>query len=112
MNEFIRAYKKYVDFKSRDTRKQYWMFYLITLLLSIGLGIVDGVVGANGILAIGFALVSIIPSIAAGARRLHDTNKTGWWQLLYFIPLLGAMIVMIMLVLKTNDEDNRYGSND
>jgi len=51
-----------------------------------------------------------VPSIAAAARRLHDTNRTGWWQLIALIPLLGAIVLIVFLALEGTAEDNQYGS--
>lgn len=57
-----------------------------------------------------FALALLVPSLAITARRLHDIGKSGWWQLLYFIPLVGAIVMFIFLVLDSHDE-NDYGLN-
>jgi uncharacterized membrane protein YhaH (DUF805 family) len=57
-----------------------------------------------------FAIAVFVPSIAAAARRLHDTNRTGWWQLIALIPLLGAIVLIVFLALEGTAEDNQYGS--
>jgi uncharacterized membrane protein YhaH (DUF805 family) len=56
-----------------------------------------------------FGLGSLLPSIAVTARRLHDTDRSGWWQLLYFLPLIGAIIMLVFLV-QSGREPNRFSS--
>ncbi|MGE4511864.1 MAG: DUF805 domain-containing protein, partial [Sulfurimonadaceae bacterium] len=95
MEHFVGAYKKYADFTGRARRKEYWMFYLFYFLALIALTIVDTVLGMYnadagiGLLGGLFALASFVPSIAIAARRLHDTNRSGWWQLILLIPFIG-----------------------
>ena len=108
MNYFIRAYKNYANFTGRDSRKEYWMFYLMYMILTIIVSVADAMLGLNGMAVLPVVLLSIIPSIAIGARRLHDIGKTGWWQLLYLIPLLG-LVPFIMLMLAGNKEENKFG---
>jgi uncharacterized membrane protein YhaH (DUF805 family) len=105
MDYFIDALKKYADFNGRACRKEYWMFVLIYIVINViltvlGLDVISAIVG----------LVLLIPSISIGARRLHDTGRTGWWQLIYFIPLIG-LIVMIVFLVQDSHDDNEYGVN-
>ncbi len=108
MEYFIGAFKKFADFSGRASRKEYWMFILIYLLISIGLSIIDGILG-TAILSPLFSLVLLIPSISIATRRLHDTSRTGWWQLIALIPLIGLIVLIIFLVQDSHD-DNAYGS--
>lgn len=85
------------------------MFILFYFIVSIILGIVDGVLGIQ-ILGLLFSLASLVPSLAIGARRLHDTGRSGWWQLLYLIPLIG-LIIMIIFLVQDSHPDNEYGPN-
>jgi uncharacterized membrane protein YhaH (DUF805 family) len=57
-----------------------------------------------------FNLGILIPSLAAGARRLHDTGRSGWWQLISLIPVLGLIVLIVLLALEGNAEDNEYGA--
>ena len=82
-------FKKYFDFKGSSSRSEYWYAYLFILLVAAGLGFVEGMLGFSAptdvsILASIWQLVILVPSIAIVARRLHDTNKSGWWQLIIF----------------------------
>ena len=58
-----------------------------------------------------FSLLIIIPSIAVGVRRLHDTNHSGWWYLLIIIPIIGWIVILIWLCKNSDEGDNRFGSN-
>lgn len=109
MEYFLGAYKKYADFTGRARRKEFWMFVLFYFIFSIVLGIIDGIIGVQ-LLGLLFSLGSLIPSLAIGARRLHDTGRSGWWQLLYLIPLIG-LIIMIVFLVQDSQADNEYGPN-
>lgn len=109
MNYFIQALKQFADFKGRARRKEYWMFYLFYIVIYIILSMVDMALGTF-ILTSVFAIALLIPSISIAARRLHDTGRTGWWQLILFVPLIGFIVMLIFLVQDSHD-DNQYGPN-
>jgi uncharacterized membrane protein YhaH (DUF805 family) len=109
MEYFIGAYKKYADFTGRARRKEFWMFVLFYVIVYIVLCVVDSIIGMQ-ILSSLFALGSLIPSFAIGARRLHDTGRSGWWQLLNLIPLIG-FIILIVFWAQDSHGDNEYGPN-
>lgn len=117
MEHFVGAYKKYADFTGRARRKEYWMFYLFYVLAFIPLTIVDAVLGMYnadariGLLGGLFALASFVPSIAITARRLHDTNRSGWWQLILLIHFIGPIVLLVFLVLRGDIGDNRFGND-
>jgi len=100
------CFSKYADFNGRAVRSEYWWFALFIVLVSMGLGIISEIV--SGL----FSLAVLIPSIAAAARRLHDTNRSGWWQLIAFIPFIGWIIIIIFLAQEGNSDTNQYGAND
>ena len=105
MDYFIGALKKYADFSGRARRKEYWMFILIYMVINVilallGMDIISGIV----------ALALLIPSLSIGARRLHDTGRSGWWQLIYLVPLIG-LIVMIIFLVQDSHDTNDYGVN-
>lgn len=111
MEFFIRAYKNYANFSGRDSRQQYWMFYLFYMIGAFVLGFIDGLIGTGGLLGGIFILASIIPVIAIATRRLHDTDRSGWWQLILFIPLIGVIVLIIFLVKQGTFGENRFGAN-
>lgn len=106
MDYFIDAFRKYSDFNGIATRKQYWMFILFYIIFSIPLSVIDAFLGFMLLEAI-FNLVVLIPSLSIAARRLHDIGRSGWWQILVFIPLLG-WIVLIYFLAKGSNEDSEY----
>ena len=105
MDYFIGALKKYADFNGRARRKEYWMFVLIYMVINIILAVLG-----MDIISMIFGLALLVPSISIGARRLHDTGRSGWWQLIYFVPLIG-LIVMIVFLAQDSHDDNDYGVN-
>lgn len=100
--ESIRTcFKKYTDFKGRASRSEFWWWTLFTTVTSIVLNSInENLFGA-------FGLVVIVPSLAVGARRLHDTNYSGWLQLLLLIPIVGD-IVLIIWWAQAPKEPNKY----
>jgi hypothetical protein len=90
---------KYIDFNGRASRPEYWWFSLFTVLMSWGAMVVDN----TETLSTFINLALLLPSLAAGARRLHDTNRSGWWQLL-MLTIIGIIPVVIWLASKGNDQ--------
>jgi uncharacterized membrane protein YhaH (DUF805 family) len=115
MNWYIEVLKKYATFSGRARRKEYWMFVLVNCLVAAGLGIIEAVMrgGSSGgaILANLYLLAVLLPSLAVAARRLHDTNRSGWLLLISLIPLVGAIVLLIFLVEDSRPGDNKYGPN-
>ena len=117
MNWYIEALKKYAIFNGRARRKEYWYFYLFDMLIYIVLIIIDVVVGTfsaeagMGLLSGIYAIVFLIPRIAVGVRRLHDTNRSGWWLLIGLIPIIGAIVLIVFLASDSKPEENQYGPN-
>jgi len=109
MEYFTDALKKYADFTGRARRKEYWMFVLIYTLIMIGLAILETIIGF-GFISTLFSLALLVPSISISARRLHDTGRTGWWQLISLIPLIGIIVLIVFLAQDSHDA-NTYGPN-
>ena len=99
---------KYATFQGRATRSEFWWFYLFTVLLSWGASIV-GALAVDGGDYLGnlISLAFIIPTFAVGARRLHDTGRSGWWQLL-FITVIGILLLIFWFAQDTEKEANKY----
>ncbi|MGB5259918.1 MAG: DUF805 domain-containing protein [Gammaproteobacteria bacterium] len=98
------CFAKYADFNGRAKRPEYWWFFLFLFLLGAATGIVSEVLNAI------VALATILPSFAVGARRLHDTNRSGWWQLLWFIPIIGWIVMIVFLAQEGESNDNQFGA--
>jgi uncharacterized membrane protein YhaH (DUF805 family) len=107
MENFTDAFKNFANFSGRARRQQYWMFSLFVVMISIA--IVEAFLGTFFIGAL-FSLAVLVPSISIAARRLHDTGRSGWWQLILLVPLVGFIVLIVFLV-QDSKEDNEYGPN-
>ena len=96
----------YFDFEGRSTVQQYWMFTLWCFIFSILLEVIG-----QDIASTLFSLALLFPGLAIGARRLHDIGKSGWWQLLWLIPIIGWIILIVFLVTKGESGINGYGED-
>ncbi|MGE8215382.1 Inner membrane protein YhaI [compost metagenome] len=117
MNSMMIPLTRYAQFDGRASRKEFWMFYLFVMLVSIvgyiGMGIgaamgSDVVVMLFSAVLILFFLATLVPSIAVAVRRLHDTDKSGWFLLLSFVPLAG-IVLLVFYVLPGTPGENRFG---
>lgn len=117
MKWFIKAIELCTDFEGRAHREEYWMFVLFNIIFGVGLSIIDSIFGLKydqfefGILSTIYSLLIFIPALAAAVRRLHDTGKSGWWMLLVFVPILGAIWLVILLATEGEHGKNSYGEN-
>ena len=117
MNWYLEALKKYATFEGRARRKEYWFFVLFNVLAIIVLEILDVVLGTFsketgfGLLSGLYAIAVLLPSLAVTVRRLHDTDRSGWWILINFIPLIGAIVLLIFTLLDGTPGSNRFGPN-
>lgn len=111
MNWYMEVLKKYTEFSGRSRRTEYWMFTLFNIIISIVLSVVDGIVGTLGILSMLYFLAILIPSLAVSIRRLHDTDRSGWWLLVGLVPFIGAIILLVFMVQDSKPSENQYGAN-
>ena len=115
MDQFIDAYtlvvlKNYANFEGRLGRGAFWRFVLVNLVISIVLSILAQVIGVVAWLAyVLYGLALIVPGIAAGVRRLHDTNKTGWLVLIGLVPILGLIVLIVLFAIEGDEQPNDYG---
>jgi uncharacterized membrane protein YhaH (DUF805 family) len=103
---------KYADFKGRASRPEYWWYFLaqfiLVLILEILLAATDNN-SAVSVLLLAVSLALLLPSLAVGVRRLHDTDKVGWWILLGLIPVIGTIVLIVFFATPGTDGDNRFG---
>lgn len=107
MGWYLGVWKKYATFGGRARRTEYWMFFLFNLIISMGLGFADGMLGladrsGNGPLGGIYSLAVLLPSIALGVRRMHDSDHSGWW-------LLVPLVSFIFAVTDGTSGPNRFG---
>lgn len=106
--------EKYVEFNGRARRAEFWWFILFVFVVSTILSLIDmalfeGVLQDIGPLSAIFTLITLIPAIAVTARRLHDVGRSGWWQLLFLLPVIGFLVILFWAVQKGTDGPNEYG---
>ena len=110
MNWYIAVLKKYAVFSGRATRSEYGYFILINTIITLILIVIGNSIG-NNLLDTVYSLGVFVPTLAVTARRLHDIGKSGWWQLLLFIPIIGIITLIIFLIKDSMPFDNLYGPN-
>jgi uncharacterized membrane protein YhaH (DUF805 family) len=118
MRWLLRAWQNSMTFRGRARRREYWGLLLLTVLLTVGLlaiGVIlteskpGAIAPSMNLLYMALLLTSAVLLAPVGARRLHDTGRSGWWQLLTLIPYVGGPIVLILFVLPGEPDDNLYG---
>jgi uncharacterized membrane protein YhaH (DUF805 family) len=117
---YVKVLKQYVDFSGRARRKEYWFFALISLLISLGLFLVDACLFGYrftpahphvAVLANLYGLGVLLPSLGVLVRRLHDTDRSAWWLFMYLVPLIGPILILVFLFLDSTPGPNRFGPN-
>ncbi len=116
MNWYLMAFKKYAEFKGRSRRKEYWMFGLISAIISILIGMLDSLLGlsnelGSGVMGMLYSLFVFVPSLALLVRRLHDVGKSGWMMFIALIPLIGVIWLIVLLATDSQPGTNQYGPN-
>lgn len=98
MDWYIGVLKNYALFTGRARRKEYWMFVLINMIISAILNVIQAVIGMETpYITIIYSLAVLLPSIAVAVRRLHDTERSGWWLLISLIPIVGAIVLIVFM---------------
>ena len=113
MTWYLKVLNNYASFRGRARRKEYWIFTLVNVVFTIVAIVLDNLVrltfegSVYGFLSTAYILATIVPSFSVLVRRLHDIGKSGWYVLVYFVPLLGGLILLAFTV-----TDGDYGEND
>lgn len=108
------VFNRYVQFSGRARRSEYWYWILFYLIAVLALSLVDAMLFGPGLAEVGvlsniFALGIFLPSLALTARRLHDIGRSGWWQLIGLVPLIGWVLMIWWLTRPSDPNDNQYG---
>ncbi len=117
MDWYLEALKKYAVFEGRSRRKEYWFFGLFNAIFSVVLVIADVLFGTSGglsspgLLSGLYTLGVFLPALAVLVRRLHDTNRSGWWVLISFLPLIGVLVLLFFSLQEGQPGENQYGSS-
>lgn len=107
-----RAVAGAISFTGRAGRGEYWWVTLFCVLVAIGLMLID--IALQGWdyrfgLADLWMIVTLVPLLAVGARRLHDIGRSGWWQLIALVPVFGALVLIVWLAKPSDPKGNAYG---
>ena len=103
------GFSNYVNFSGRAQRSAYWWWALFYFIVLIVAEILASVIFGSPVLYLIITLALLLPTIALGVRRLHDTDRSGWWLLIAFIPLIGAIVLIVFFVQKGTTGPNRFG---
>lgn len=115
-NWYLEPLKKYAEFSGRARRKEYWVFFLFNTIVQLVLGLLEGLLGIApnmkmSILAVMYRFAVLVPGIAVSVRRLHDTDRSGWWLLVAPIPLIGPILLLAFMLQDGTLGENQYGEN-
>ncbi|EHK89782.1 DUF805 domain-containing protein [Aggregatibacter actinomycetemcomitans] len=110
MNWYLHVLKNYATFSGRARRKEYWMFVLFNFIATFVCMLIDAVIQMP-IFQFVYGFGVIIPYIAVTVRRLHDTDRSGWWILISFIPLVGSIVLLVFMCFDSQSGTNRFGDN-
>lgn len=107
---------KYAVFSGRARRSEYWWFALFAIVVGIVAGGIDTALGSNptdgtGLVGGLVGLALLLPSLGVAVRRLHDTDRRGWWVLIGIIPLIGTIVLLVFYVSDSNPGSNRFGAS-
>ena len=117
MNWHLKCWKQYADFSGRARRKEYWIFSLINNIIIFFLYILQIVTIESTlwlifpIILFLYAMAVFLPGLAVNIRRLHDIGKSGWWYLIYLIPIIGAIWLTVLMCLDSEPGENQWGEN-
>ncbi len=99
---------QYAGFTGRARRAEYWWFALFTFIVGIVASIIDGI-AQTLVVSLIVELALLLPSLAIGVRRLHDTSRSGWWILIGLVPIAGAIVLIVFFCQDSHSGTNRFG---
>ena len=105
------GFRRYVVFNGRSSRSELWWWALFTIIGYAVFAVVDSIIGTFPLLYYLWALAVFLPGLAVSVRRLHDLDKSGWWILIEFIPLIGIIILLIWFVGRGTEGPNQFGED-
>ncbi|EIZ2110937.1 DUF805 domain-containing protein [Salmonella enterica] len=113
MQWYLQVLKSYAVFSGRARRKEYWMFTLINIIVSVILSIIQSALGMeeHQVIILIYSLILLLPSIGVSVRRLHDTERSGYWILIGLIPLIGSIVLLVFMCQNGTTGRNKYGAD-
>lgn len=104
--------ERYAQFTGRSRRAEFWWYFLANLIISVVLNILVAIASIFVVLSFIYALAVLIPGLAVGIRRLHDTDRSGWWILIGLIPIVGIIILIVFWATDGLPGPNQYGASE
>jgi uncharacterized membrane protein YhaH (DUF805 family) len=104
--------ERYALFQGRSARPEFWWYFLAALIIGIVFNVLIAVSNIFFVLYVIYGLAVLIPGIAVGVRRLHDTDKSGWWLLIALVPFVGIIVLIVFWATEGTRGQNRYGAPD
>jgi uncharacterized membrane protein YhaH (DUF805 family) len=126
MNDYIGVLRNYAGFAGRARRREYWMFTLVSTTVTVLLTLLDlalpwaawlprpqlggrSLAAELGVLGTTYTVLVLVPTIAVQVRRLHDTGRSGWWSLLWLVPVVGTVWVIVLSARDGDRGTNAHG---
>lgn len=117
MNGYVSAMRRYFEFGGRSSRAEFWIYFLVYIVILALAAVADAFLFGGrldaqdglGILPAIVTLIHFIPTLSVSFRRLHDTDRSAWWLLISFIPLVGAIWLLVLYCLPGTPGTNRFG---
>ena len=103
------VFERYAKFDGRARRSEYWLFFLALVIVSIVLNLFGRASSLFVVVGILWSLAMLVPHLAVGVRRLHDTDKSGWWLLIGLVPCVGFIVLIVFFATDSTRADNQYG---
>jgi len=103
------GFDHYTKFSGRAARPAYWWWFLFAILVGIGANIIDAIIGTFGVISGLVGLALLLPGLSVSIRRLHDINRSGWWILIFIIPIVGFILWLVWFLREGDPGENKYG---
>lgn len=114
MRWYLTVLRRYAVFRGRASRQEFWWFFLWDFVLSFALAVAEVIpdLGSDrwGPLTSVYGLALLVPTFAVGARRLHDTGRSGWWQVLLIVPVVGIIVLIVWWAEASAESPNKWGT--
>ena len=119
---YTNVLKRYFDFEGRTGRREFWLFHLTHIIVFAVLRVIDVAIFSDFDFAtVGdgtafapisgiYGLAVLLPVLGLGARRLHDIGRSGWWQLLILLPIIGIIVLIVWAVMPSDPQENSHGA--
>jgi uncharacterized membrane protein YhaH (DUF805 family) len=103
------GFDHYATFSGRASRPAYWWWFLFSILVGIGANIIDAIIGSSGVISGLAALALLLPGLSVSVRRFHDINRSGWWILIFIVPIVGFILWLVWFTREGDPGENQYG---